>query len=378
TCDPSGVSYKPVPDPITGSDPIGNLVSAFKAHNTNVHIVTDDNNVILAQPCMDTVDANGNPVYCSHPGQAGAVGWEVGYASLKTQPLNYPDETSCEQAGSLCHRRFPYGQNNSYHEVMFAVASAVSNWYFLNGTLTSVTASGNTLTFTTSTAHGLAVDPVAPKGRITIDGAISNPSLNGTYLVKSVPSPTTFTIQVAAGTTAPTNLTDPSLSVDSGVVGSGSGVSDIGGADSLISLGLWGADGQTVPVESGTFMHELGHSLGLTHGGLFRTLVGPGPQDYSFSFDPNCKPNHQSVMNYLFQVDLLNGDDPLDYSDEILPTLNESAPSPPTPPNVLGPPMHPTTKWYAPNQTFGTPAMAHCDGTPIPQTIPPQTAMFRL
>ena len=61
----------------------------------------------------------------------------------------------------------------------------------------------------------------------------------------------------------------------SGVAGSASGVSDLGGADSLVSLGLWGADGQTVPVESGTFMHELGHTLGLTHGGLFRTPVPP-------------------------------------------------------------------------------------------------------
>ena len=380
TCDPSGVSYKPVPDPITNSDPIANLVSAFKAHGINVHIVTDDNNVIQAQTCLATPDKNGN--YCANPGQAGVVGWKLGYTSLKTQPLNYPDEPSCETltppggapgSGPRCLRRFPYGQNNSYHEVMFAVASAVPSWYFLNGSLVSVTAKGNILTLTTSTAHGLAVNSATQNGRITIDGAISNPSLNGTYLVQGVPSSTSFTIQVAAGTIAPTNLTDPSLSVSSGVVGSGSGVSDIGGADSLISLGLWGADGQTVPVESGTFMHELGHSLGLTHGGLFRTWVGPGPQDYSFSFDPNCKPNHQSVMNYMFQVELLDG--VLDYSDEALNTLDEVNASPP---NALGTPMHPTTKWYAPNQTFGSPATAHCDGTPIPQTTPPQISMWRL
>src|SRR5262249_20243385 len=151
---------------------------------------------------------------------------------------------------------------------------------------------------------------------------------------------------------------DPSLAVASGAVGSGSGVSDLGGADSLITLGLWGADGQTVAVGSGTFMHELGHGLGFAHGVLFRTPVAGG--GYSFSFEPNCKSHCQSVMNYFFQVDLLEG--VLDYSEQVLNPLNESAVSPP---KVLASPIHPTTKWYAPNQTFGSPATAHCDGTPL-------------
>ena len=238
-----------------------------------------------------------------------------------------------------------------------------------DGSLASISASGNTLTLTTSpsTPHGLAADPTdtgIPNGRISIFGAISNPNLNNTYLVQSVPTPTTFTIQVPSGTIVPTLASDPSLAVASGAVGSGSGVSDLGGADSLITLGLWGTDGQTVPVESGTFMHELGHSLGLTHGGLFRTALAGG--GYSFSFESNCKPNFQSVMNYLFQVDLLDG--VLDYSEQDLNTLVESAASPA---NVLGNPIHPTTKWYAPNQAFGTPAKSHCDGTPLLQTDHP-------
>jgi hypothetical protein len=182
---------------------------------------------------------------------------------------------------------------------------------------------------------------------VTISDASSNPNLNNTYLVQSVPTTTSFTIQVASGTTAPTPLTDPFLSVGSGVAGSGSGISDIGGADSLITLGLWGADGRTVAVESGTFMHELGHSYALTHGGLFST---PVPGGYSFSFEPNCKPNFQSVMNYMFQVDLLDG--VLDYSEEVLNTVDEIAAA--LPPNAIGSPIHPTTKWYAPNQQFGT------------------------
>ena len=405
TCDLSGVSYKPSQDAINDvvcafSSPFGS-VSGFNCsnntnHNIQVHVVPDDNNVILAQTCTDTVDANGNPLYCPHPGQAGigVVDWKLGYFFLKTQPLNavYPDENSCETltpvvngvpgtpgTGPVCLRRFQPGKNNSYHEAIFAVASAIPNWFFQNGSLTSVVATANnTLTFTTSNPHGLASNAAAPNGRVTISGAISNPSLNGTYLVQSVPTTTSFTIQLATATAPPTLLSDPSFSVASGAVGSGSGLSDIGGADSLISLGLWGVDGQTIPVESGTFMHELGHSLGLTHGGFFRTPALGAAGGYTFSFEPNCKSNFQSVMNYLFQVDLLDG--ALDYSDQVLNLLDEAVGSSSLPNNGLGNPIHPTTKWYTPTQPFtGSPATSHCDGTPISANDQPKVQpMFRL
>jgi hypothetical protein len=405
TCDLSGVSYKPSQDAINDvvcafSSPFGS-VSGFNCsnhtnHNIQVHVVPDDNNVILAQTCADTVDANGNPLYCPHPGQAGAgvVDWKLGYFFLKTQPLNavYPDENSCETltpvvngvpgtpgTGPVCLRRFQPGKNNSYHEAIFAVASAIPNWFFQNGSLTSVVATANnTLTFTTSNPHGLASNAAAPNGRVTISGAISNPSLNGTYVVQTVPTTTSFTIQLATATAPPTLLSDPSFSVASGAVGSGSGLSDIGGADSLISLGLWGVDGQTIPVESGTFMHELGHSLGLTHGGFFRTPALGAAGGYTFSFEPNCKSNFQSVMNYLFQVDLLDG--ALDYSDQVLNLLDEAAGSSSPPNNGLGNPIHPTTKWYTPIQPFtGSPATSHCDGTPISANDQPKVQpMFRL
>jgi hypothetical protein len=60
-------------------------------------------------------------------------------------------------------------------------------------------------------------------------------------------------------------------------------------------------------------MHELGHNLGLLHG---------GPDSV------NCKPNYQSVMNYLFQTHGLqtaSGQITFDYSRQTLPVLNESA-----------------------------------------------------
>ena len=69
-----------------------------------------------------------------------------------------------------------------------------------------------------------------------------------------------------------------------------SGISKaIGGYDFIVSLGAFGANGHVADSESqaGTFMHELGHNLGLRHGG---------------GDDINYKPNYISVMNYFFQL----------------------------------------------------------------------------
>lgn len=62
--------------------------------------------------------------------------------------------------------------------------------------------------------------------------------------------------------------------------------------------------------QAGTFMHELGHNLGLLHGG--NALA-------------NCKPNYLSVMSYTRQFDgvpILGR--PLDYSNSVLLMLNEA------------------------------------------------------
>jgi hypothetical protein len=64
---------------------------------------------------------------------------------------------------------------------------------------------------------------------------------------------------------------------------------DIGGYDFIVSLGAFGLNGVAdAQSQAGTFMHELGHNLGLRHGGLD---------------DVNYKPNYISVMNYFFQLD---------------------------------------------------------------------------
>jgi len=161
-----------------------------------------------------------------------------------------------------------------------------------------------------------------------------------------------------------------------------SGIADLVGGDFVVTLGFWDhyaprPDGSTrwQPgtdfFQASTFMHELGHNLALRHGAV--------------PFEPNCKPNYQSVMNYLFQVGGLrtaNAAAPpvVDYSRRALPSLN---------PNDLNeaPPFQPPTtlpyltRWYAPAASSfldkpvssgglgTTPATRHCNGSPITESV---------
>ncbi|WNG61726.1 DUF11 domain-containing protein [Archangium gephyra] len=60
---------------------------------------------------------------------------------------------------------------------------------------------------------------------------------------------------------------------------------------------------------AGTYMHELGHTLGLRHGG---------------SDDTNCKPNYVSVMNYFFQARDVHASRKLNYSESVLESIDEN------------------------------------------------------
>ncbi len=92
---------------------------------------------------------------------------------------------------------------------------------------------------------------------------------------------------------------------------SNSGVArGIPGSDFIISLGTFTSITDTNV--AGTFMHELGHCLGLGHGG------GDGV---------NNKPNYVSVMNYLWQfsgVTRSGTANIIDFSNVTLNTLNEA------------------------------------------------------
>ncbi len=360
TCDTiNGHSHAPDPQAVAM------MTSAFTAQGINLHFVTG--NVIPESTCTDDYTVS-PPKLCPYPGQPGVVGWKGGFEFLKNQPLNIDpntgkifDEAGCEANPGTCIRRFQHGRKDSYHYALFGHSLGLANWTLQDGSLVSLTVANNIATLTTLYPHGLT----AGTDRFTISDEISSPNLSGTYFVQNVMSPTSFTIQttnVAAGSYSKT--TDPSLSVSKGTAGTTSGYSDIGGADSAITLGGWGADGKPVNVQAGTFMHELGHTLTLTHGGLYFDTAGSSVG----TIEPNCKPNFQSVMNYLFQVDLLGPNNVLDYSTQELTALNESGGSPA---DVLGNALYSTTSWFAPNQPVGTAATHHCDGSPLLPSDPP-------
>ena len=142
-----------------------------------------------------------------------------------------------------------------------------------------------------------------------------------------------------------------------------SGISDSSGGDFMVTLGLWDNQTGTTFVQGSTLLHELGHNLGLKHGGVVRSGL----------IEANCKPNYQSVMNYLFQVRglLLPGGSPIiDLSRQELPSLSESALSESS---GFGTPTTYLPSWYAPkgantiDGVLGTsPAGRFCDGTPVP------------
>jgi hypothetical protein len=84
----------------------------------------------------------------------------------------------------------------------------------------------------------------------------------------------------------------------SGASGS-SGLAELPGNDFIVTMGNWGftttagsALNILINMQASTLMHELGHNLGLGHGGFENA---------------NYKPNYWSVMNYLYQLNGLDG-----------------------------------------------------------------------
>lgn len=94
--------------------------------------------------------------------------------------------------------------------------------------------------------------------------------------------------------------------------GRSSGLSmDIPSSDFIVTLGTWhNNDGGTDDEKIGSFIHELGHNLGLRHGD---------------NDDTNYKPNHFSVMNYAYQVTgiEINGNYQFTYQTFDMPAFDE-------------------------------------------------------
>ncbi len=91
--------------------------------------------------------------------------------------------------------------------------------------------------------------------------------------------------------------------------GTSSGVAELPGNDFFVSLGSFTANIGNQMEQESTLMHEFGHTLNLKHGGIDSI---------------NCKPNYLSIMSYSFQFNRRDPNRPLDYSNQTLPTLNES------------------------------------------------------
>jgi hypothetical protein len=358
TCDPGKENLFPSPDS-NGNDPLLMVQQAFASHGINLHV--EIGNAIPEDTCIDS-----STELCQFPNQTGVVGWKNSLLFSKVWPRNF---VSCLTGGD-CTQRFPHGQKDSYHYVLFGHSLAVPAWNSRFGTIVSIqVASGVTTIVTADRGQGLQACP----SRITISGVLGNQNLNGVYNTTSCSDTRTMTIATpsVSNWSYPNNtLPEPIIGITSGIISSISGYSDLGGADSAVTLGLWETSpnqdmSKKANVIAGTLFHEIGHTLGLTHGGLYFDTPG----SFEPTFEANCKPNYQSVMNYLFQLDLIGPTHILDFSSQTLSTLNESQAGSVAQLFDVGnnPATYPTSAWYVPYTpgALASPATRHCDGTPL-------------
>lgn len=101
---------------------------------------------------------------------------------------------------------------------------------------------------------------------------------------------------------------------NTGLSRSGNG-GGLAGNDFMLAYDVFNGRRPTRIEEAGTFMHELGHQLGLSHGGSLADAT------------INFKPDYPSVMNYLWQLNGVDKNDSLgllDYSEGTLDTVDET------------------------------------------------------
>lgn len=146
-----------------------------------------------------------------------------------------------------------------------------------------------------------------------------------------------------------------------------SGLAETPGNDFMVTLGLWPTPGGTEEQQAGTFMHELGHTLGLQHGG---DQTDPHIPDNPLRY--NYKPNYFSVMNYLWQFPrpwLPSGQGVgqwghyfPNYSEVAFPDLNENALSELN--GIQGAPMEVRVPYSVPTNTINCETGAACATPP--------------
>jgi hypothetical protein len=309
---------------------------------------------------------------CLFPSFPGTVSWKDGFQVIKNGGTF---------GGAPLPPHFDHNRKDMFHYVVSAHALALPRWRTNDKSLTSLVVAaggGATATVTIGASQGPSSGTQIP---ITILGApaasklnstLAVPTYNATVAVLSSTS-TTKTLTLTFSTAATAGIYQNwGLVISDGTPRSNSGVSDVGGGDLMITLGLWDNFVGTDFMQASTLLHELGHNLDLGHGGDVADPV-------------NCKPNYQSSMSYLFQVQGLqdaNGVAHIDYSNQALPTLNESSLNESLAWGNLAPAqLTYLPRWYALSSfpiplNQATPASKHCDGTPI--TIPNAPGVFRI
>ena len=362
SCDPNQENLFPSPD-ANGVDPLALVQQAFAQVGVVLHLQIG--NAIPEDNCADNLGATPAQL-CQFPNQPGVIGWKN---SLEFSKL-YPRNLGACLTGGDCTTRFPYGQKDSYHYVLVGHSLAIPAYNSRYGTLTSINvANGITTLGTVDRGAGTGACP----SRLTIEGVLGNPALNGVYNTTRCADSMHITLAtpgVPNWSYSSSTTTEPVIGITFGQTTSISGYSDLGGADSAVTLGQW----LTYPhqdmskranVLAGTLFHEIGHTLGLSHGGLYYDT----PNSYVPTYEANCKPNYQSIMNYLFQLDGVGPNQAVAFSNQALETLNETTAGSLTElTDVLNAAASfPTSAWYVP-YTTGTPASPatlHCDGTPL-------------
>ena len=295
----------------------------------------------LGEPVTVCVPGPDDPPFvCQFSLYPGTVAWKSSYRAIRDALLNDPDPDAAPEddhicdtpanpgyddgIGGNCERVFDRNRKDMFRYMFFAHAVGVPKAHCLD----------------------LSGDPD------------TNPNFG-------LPDPV---CQVGDANAIPPIPADPNFHVPNTYTGIG----DWGGADAMVTMGGFdnaaglpvGTDNQ----QAGTIMHELGHTMMLTHGGA------PG--------NANCGPNRLSVMNYMFQLRglrLLNGGLTVDYSGQTIGDLNESDLSEMAGLTNLvnvpaGTPPY-GTSWYAPFAGIGTQATRHCNGTPI---APGEPAVVRV
>ena len=367
---------------------------------------------------------------CQFPGQP-AVGWKGGLLFVRDTAPNpnsippVPLLGNFQPGRGLSYHYVLFGHSLGDEESYWSTLGTALLDPALPQ-LVSIVNTGNSATVTIQSPAGVTKPGDCPNAGlpecsdanvnlVTIGGALAKSSLNGTYTFGALnPSTsndvttTTFTIttsNVPDGTykfacgpgdvsDVPPCVGEPQLSVSYLGPTSSSGHSDFrGGGDSMVTFGLWGADenpsacqadpSQSLTVQkpaycdnqlgsalkqAGTLMHELGHSLTLTHGGTYYE----DPNNPSVpTYELNCKANFLSAMNYQFQVHGFPDNGAIvDFSGQTLAPQDETKLNETNGLNAPGFPIAAHyTRWYAPpnalDNLVGRLAVSHCDGSPL-------------